>query len=138
MQFFKESNGRQLTITVNVENLLQKIDELRTDEDYMEYACDRVGGNCETDKVGPESIMNDLDEFAKLISYYGENGNELFDKVAYKKNGTFSLRTKHVLKQAVNGSYWEDHYGWNTKVLRIEPVDDTHAEVVLANIIVHY
>ena len=111
MQFFKDSNGRRLTITVNVESLLQRIDELKTDEDYLEYACDRVSGNCDTDKVGQESILNDLNEFAKLISYYGENGNELFDKTAYKKNGTFNLRTKPTLKQAVNGSYWEDQIG---------------------------
>ena len=138
MQFFKESNGHKMTITVDVETLLQEIDDLKNDEEYLEYYNQLVSGDCSCDMVDKDAILSNLDEFAELVTYYGENGEELFNGMAYKKNGTFSLRVKPVVKQAVNGAYWEDSYGWNTKVLRLEPTDDTHAEVVLTSIIVHY
>lgn len=139
MQFFQESNGHTLTITVDTESLLAKIDALRVDEDYMEYAVNRVSGSCgDDDNVSQETIMRDLDEFAERINYYTENGDELFEKMAYKKNGTFNRTNKPWLKSAVNGSYWEDHYGWNTKVLRVEARTDTEAEVVLTDVIIHY
>lgn len=138
MQFFKEANGRQLTIRVDTEALLQRIDDLRNDEGYLEECNQLVGGDCSGDMVSKDVILANLDEFAELVASYGENGDELFDEMTYKKNGTFSLRSKPVLKQVVNGSYWEDYYGWNTKVLRLEPTNDTNAEVVLTDIIVHY
>ena len=139
MQFFQESNGRTLTITVDAESLLGAIDALRTDEDYMEYAVSRVDSYYDADnEMSQEDIMRDLDEFVERINYYAENGDELFEKMAYKKNGTFNRTNKPWLKRAANGAYWEDHYGWNTKVLRLEARTDTEAEVVLTDVIVHY
>ncbi len=139
MQFFQEVNGHTLTITVDTENLLEQIDMLRTDEDYMEYAINRVNGNCsDDDEVSQETIMRDLDAFEERINYYAEYGDELFEKMAYKKNGTFNRTNKPWLKRAVNGALLESHYGWTAKVLRVEARTDTEAEVVLTDIIVHY
>ena len=138
MQFFQEVNGRTLTITVDTEELLDQIDMLRTDEEYMEYAVSRVNGSGSDDEVSQETILRDLDAFEDRINYYAENGDELFEKMAYRKNGTFNRTNKPWLKRAVNGAYLESHYGWTTKVLRLEARTETEAEVVLTDVIVHY
>lgn len=138
MIFQKESNGHKLTIEVNTDNLLQTINLLKSNYDYINKRTEIVGDTSEDCSIDKDAILQDLDEFAKTVSYYSEHGDEIFDKMTYKKNGAFSVKNKPILKQAVNGEYWDDYYGWNTMALRVEPVADAHAKLILKDIIVHY
>lgn len=141
--FTRENNGYTLTIQVNEEELLKRIQECRdpkyeyySEDGDQDYNMNRV--NSYEEYCSKEEILADLDEFEANINYYIQHGNELFDFMRLKKNGTFTKNAKPILKEAINGAYWEDSYGWNTMVLRIEPINDTLAELVLTEIVIHY
>lgn len=165
-KFTRESNGYTLTIEVDEQGLLAEIDEdiqemedlkkkhaeyeaerikaeENGDEDYddwrWEYNMSSVYGDPESDFCTPEQIIKDLEEFKKVITdAVNSDGSKLFDMIPLKKNGTFKKNTKPMLKEAINGTYWEDSYGWNTQVLRLEPWDDTHVHMKLDTIVLHW
>lgn len=165
-KFTKESNGYTLTIEVDEEKLLERIDkdikemeELkkkyeeyekeRVDaeendvEDYddwrWEYDMSSVYGDPESDWCTPDEIIENREKFKAIINRLVEgDGTELWDIAPFKKNGTFKKTNKPMLIEAVNGTYWEDSYGWHALVMRLVPVDDTLACVELEKIILHY
>ena len=108
--------------------------------DYRyEYGMQKVYGDPESDFCTPDEIIEDLNEFKDDIKRLIEgDGKELWKMVTIKKNGTFKKTVKPIIKEAINGSYWEDSYGWNTLVLRLEPCDDTHMHLRLDTIVLHY
>lgn len=165
-KFTKESNGYTLTIEVDDEKLLERIDrdikemeELKKKyadyekerveaeengvEDYddwrWEYNMSSVYGDPESDWCTPDEIIKNREEFKAIITRLANgDGTELWNMATFKKNGTFKKNAKPMIKEAINGSYWEDSYGWNTLVMRLVPVDDTHACVELDTIVLHY
>ena len=151
--FQKESNGYTLSIKIDKEDLFKSLDDdinkftdlknqygggiLPDCDDRWETSS--VYGDPETDYCTIDSIIQDLQGFKDLITRLIEgDGTELWNQVSLKKNGTFKKNAKPMLKEAIYGSYWEDSYGWNAQVLRIEPWDDTTANVLLSNITLHY
>jgi hypothetical protein len=166
VKFSKESNGHLLTIEVDSSKLLFKIDEdiqemkelqekyeeyekerieaeENGDDTYddwrYEYDVDRVYGNCENDYCTPDEIIKNREEFKEMINNIAMgDGSELWSKIQFKKNGTFKKNCKSILKEAINGSYWDDSYGWNALVMRIVPVNDILARVELDYIVIHY
>lgn len=152
-QFTKESNGYILTITLDENKLYNQLDErltemIKLNEDHgkfvpndlkWEYDMCKVYGDYECDFCTPVEIINDLKEFKAVIENIVETeGKDLWDMIDLKKNGTFKLNCKPRLKEAINGSYWEDSYGWNTLVMRIVPANDTLASIELNTIVQHY
>lgn len=165
-KFTRESNGFTLEIEVDEEGLLKEIDEEiqqmeeldkkyaeyekerieaeeKNDQNYddwrYEYPMDRVYGDWEGDYCTPSEILSCLNDFKEAIKkLVVDNGETLWGMVTFKKNGTFKKNTKPMIKEAINGSYWEDSYGWNTLVLRLVPVSDTLARVELDTIVLHY
>ena len=166
VKFSKESNGHLLTIEIDHKALLSEIDESieemkelqekydeyekerieaeeNGDDDYhdwhYEYDVDRVYGDCENDYCTPDEILKDLEEFKEMINKIAMgDGSKLWKEMKLKKNGTFNKTCKPMLKHAINGSYWDDSYGWNTLVMRLVPVNDTLARVELDTIVLHY
>lgn len=165
-KFQRQNNGYTLEIIIDDEALLKMLDddiqkyqelqakykaleEERVDaeengtDDYddwrWEYDMSSVYGDPESDFCTPEQIIKDLEEFKKVITdAVNSDGSKLFDMIPLKKNGTFKKNTKPMLKEAINGTYWEDSYGWNTQVLRLEPWDDTHVHMKLDTIVLHW
>lgn len=153
-EYTKLSNGFALTVVVDEDKLLKRIDQEiarytgitqeeinATDDHELEWELDmgKVYGDYENDFCTLEEIRNDLDDFKKLITdLASEEESRLWNEVTLKKNGTFKKNAKPMLKEAVNGSYWEDSYGWNTLVMRLVPVSDTVCEVMLEHIVMHY
>lgn len=89
--------------------------------------------------VKPEDIIKDLNEFKDIITKSVESdGSKLWDKIVLKKNGTFNKTCKPTLKEATNGCYWDDSYGWNTRVLRLVAHDDVTVHMQLDEIVLHY
>lgn len=164
--FQKISNGHTLNIIINEDELFQSLDEdikkyedlkqkyaecekERTDaeesndEDYYdyrwEYDMQSVYGDPESDFCTPDEIIKDLNGFKNDIKRLIEgDGEELWKIATLKKNGTFKKTAKPTVREAINGHYWEDSYGWNTLVLRLEPRDDTHMYLELDTIVLHY
>lgn len=154
--FQKESNGYILTIEINEEKLFQKLDleiakmeQVKTEhgsdldtideEAKWEYNMYKVNGDCKSDFCSPDEIIADLNEFHETIEkLIVDNGTTLWDMVELKKNGTFKKNCKPQIRQAINGCYWEDSYGWNTLVLRLVPATDTLARVEFDTITVHW
>lgn len=165
-KFTQVNNGYMLEIEVDEASLLAEIDkdiqemeelkkkheeyekerieaEENGDKDYddwrWEYDMSRVYGDPESDWCTPDEIIKDREAFKAEISRLANgNGSELWAMASFKKNGTFKKNAKPMIREAVNGSYWEDSYGWNTLVLRLVPIDDTHAYVELDTIVLHY
>lgn len=154
MVFKKMSNGHELSIHVDVEALNAEMDkriqeyseligkEITNDEDgwdtIYEYALQSVYGDPESDYCSVDSILKDCNEFKELITNICKNPDQLWDKVSFKKNGTFKLNAKPTLKEAINGNYWEDSYGWHTLILRMVPHSDTEIHVEFDTIVLHY
>ena len=164
--FQKNSNGHILNITINEEELFQSLDEdikkyedlkqkcakyekeraeaeENNDEDYYdyryEYDMQSVYGDPESDFCTPDEIISDLNGFKNDIKRIIEgDGEELWKIVSLKKNGTFKKTAKPTIREAINGSYWDDSYGWNTQVLRLVPYDDTRVYLELDTIVLHY
>lgn len=157
--FQKESNGYTLSIRINEEELFNRLDEeiakyedLKkkydkleqeregSDDDYRwEYDMQSVYGDPESDWCTPDEIIEDLNKFKSIITnVVNGDGSDLWNKVDLKKNGTFKKNSKPTLKEAINGTYWEDSYGWRTQVLRLEPWDDTNVNMTLDRITLHY
>ena len=164
--FQKNSNGHILNITINEEELFQSLDEdikkyeevkqkfeeyekerveakENNDEYYndyrWEYDMQSVYGDPESDFCTPDEIISDLNGFKNDIKRIIEgNGEELWKIVSLKKNGTFKKTAKPTIREAINGSYWDDSYGWNTQVLRLVPYDDTRVYLELDTIVLHY
>lgn len=109
-----------------------------TDYRY-EYGMQKVYGDPESDFCTPDEIIADLNGFKDDIKRLVEgDGEELWRMATLKKNGTFKKTAKPTVREAINGHYWEDSYGWNTLVLRLEPRDDTHMYLELDTIVLHY
>lgn len=108
--------------------------------DYRyEYGMQKVYGDPESDFCTPDEIIADLNSFKDDIKRLAEgDGEELWRIATLKKNGTFKKTAKPTIREAINGHYWEDSYGWNTLVLRLEPHDDTHMYLELDTIVLHY
>ncbi len=152
--FEKESNGHTLKIIIDETNLFSELDdEIKKYEDIKkEFGGDNIPddedckwemqsvyGDSENDYCTPNQIIDDLNDFKNIINRLIESdGSELWNTVALKKNGTFKKNCKPTLKEAINGSYWEENYGWNTLVLRLEPWDDTTVNMLLDTIVLHY
>lgn len=157
--FQKESNGYTLSIRINEEELFNRLDEeiakyedLKkkydkleeeregSDDDYRwEYDMQSVYGDPESDWCTPDEIIEDLNKFKSIITNaINGDGSDLWNQVDLKKNGTFKKNSKPTLKEAINGTYWEDSYGWRTQVLRLEPWDDTNVNMTLDRITLHY
>ena len=152
-KFTKSSNGYELVIEIDESKLEEKLDldisEMEMlERDYgnnidkdtlIEYGMSRVQGDYERDYCSTEEIINDRKNFIETVhKLIADNGESLWAMAVFKKNGTFKKNVKPVIKYAVNGSYWEESYGWDTLVLRLVPVTDTLARVELSNIVVHY
>ena len=98
-----------------------------------------VYGDPESDFCTPDEIISDLNGFKNDIKRIIEgDGEELWKIVSLKKDGTFKKTAKPTIREAINGCYWDDSYGWNTQVLRLEPHDDTHLYLELDTIVLHY
>lgn len=161
VKFTKESNGFTLEIQIDDEKLLTKIDEdiqemeelkqklangeyQKEDDDedtcwHWDYDMGSVYGDPESDFCTPDSVIKNREDFKTEIKRLAAgDGEELWKMAQLKKNGTFKKNCKPMLKEAINGSYWEDSYGWNTLVMRLEPVSDTLACVKLSHIVLHY
>lgn len=157
--FQKVSNGFTLNITINedelfksldedikkYENLKQKSDEYEKLDDeerkeyIWEYNMQSVYGDPESDFCTPDEIITDLNGFKNDIKRIIEgDGEELWKQVSLKKNGTFKKTCKPVIREAINGIYWDENYGWDTQVLRLEPSDDTHMSLELDTVVLHY
>ena len=165
-QFQKISNGHTLNIIINEDELFQSLDEdikkyedlkkkyvkyekeraeeeENNDEDYYdyryEYDMQSVYGDPESDFCTPDEIISDLNGFKNDIKRIIEgDGEELWKIVSLKKNGTFKKTAKPTIREAINGCYWDDSYGWNTQVLRLVPYDDTRVYLELDTIVLHY
>lgn len=165
-QFQKISNGHTLNIIINEDELFQSLDEdikkyedlkqecakyekeraeaeENNDEDYYdyryEYDMQSVYGDPESDFCTPDEIISDLNGFKNDIKRIVEgDGEELWRIVSLKKNGTFKKTAKPTIREAINGCYWDDSYGWNTQVLRLVPYDDTRVYLELDTIVLHY
>ena len=146
-KFTKLSNGHVLTIEIDEVNLLAEIDkdiqemedlkkkyadyekerveaEESGDENYddwrWEYPMDKVYGDRDSDFCTPDEIIADREDFKKDINRLAAgDGTELWILTQLKKNGTFKKTSKPTIREAINGSYWEDSYGWNTLVFGI-------------------
>lgn len=163
-KYTKVSNGHTLTIEINKEGLFAELDEdikkmedLKTEiakkgEDAVaaecydsveefryDYDMQKVYGEPESDFCTPDEIINDRNDFKETIKkLIVDNGETLWKMVQLKKNGTFKKTSKPTIREAINGSYWEDSYGWHTLVLRLVPVNDTLARIELDTIVLHY
>lgn len=119
-------------------------DEYMEGSEYMadykyEYDMQSVYGDPESDWCTPDEIIQDREDFKNIVNRLATgDGEELWNMIQFKKNGTFKKNSKPMIKEAINGSYWEDSYGWNTLVLRLVPVTDTLARVELDTIVLHY
>ena len=103
-----------------------------------EYDMQRVHGDID-EFCTPDEIITDRNNFKESIQkIIADNGSTLWGMVQLKKNGTFKKTSKPTIRTAINGSYWEDSYGWNTLVLRIVPHSDTVCHVELDHIVEHY
>ena len=165
-KFQKISNGHTLNIIINEDELFQSLDEdikkyedlkqkcaeyekeyveakENNDEYYddyrWEYDMQSVYGDPESDFCTPDEIISDLNGFKNDIKRIIEgDGEELWKIVSLKKNGTFKKTAKPTIREAINGCYWDDSYGWNTQVLRLVPYDDTRVYLELDTIVLHY
>ena len=101
---------------------------------------DKVLGKVDVDYCSPQEILDDLEKFKQRIINITDldNGNvdELFDLLPVKKNGTFNRKTKPIVMRAINGSFSLERYGWFTMVLRLVPLDNIHAKLELAEVVV--
>ena len=151
--FEKESNGHTLKIVIDEQDLFSELDdEIKKyedikkqfgedvpDDDDTKWDMQKVYGDPESDYCTVNEVLDDLNDFKNLITRLIEsNGSELWNSIALKKNGTFKKNCKPMLKEAINGSYWWESYGWNTLVLRLEPQDDTTVNMLLDTIVLHY
>lgn len=156
MKWTTVSNGHTLTVTMDTEALIKDLDakiaefqneikeieagaEQETIEEYA-YSRQRVYGNCEDDYVEPSECITDLEDMKDCIQKLAADGDgsTVWPTIALKKNGTFKKTCKPIIREECFGPYWEDSYGWNVEVLRIEPISDTEAEIVLTHIVQHY
>ena len=164
--FQKISNGHTLNIIINEDKLFQSLNEdikkyeyikqryekyekkrieaeENNDENYndyrWEYDMQSVYGDPESDFCTPDAIIEDLNKFKNDIKrIIEEDGENLWKIIPLKKNGSFKKNIKPIIRTAINGSYWEDYFGWNTLVLRLEPRDDTNIYLKLDTIVLHY
>ena len=116
-----------------VNECYDSLEEFRYDHDLQ-----KVYGDV-NDFCTPDEIIADRNDFKETIAkIIADNGSTLWDMVQLKKNGTFKKTSKPTIRMAINGSYWEDSYGWNTLVLRIVPHSDTVCHVELDHIVEHW
>lgn len=149
MKWTTVSNGHKLTITMDTENLIKSLNSRIADfqkeiEDGStednEYERCKVYGDPENDFFTPEECITDLDGMKDAITKLAADteGATVWPMVVLKKNGTFKRSVKPTIQQEKFGPYWEDSYGWNVEILRIEPITDTEAEIILTDVVKHY
>lgn len=148
--FTKESNGHTLSIQIDKEKLFERLDNELKEFKKLEKADDNeiaeamydlpleriqsdTGDTCSVTEIIEcyESIKRTINKIIR------EDGNFLWTRLKTKQNGTFNRANKPIIRKAINGSYWEDSYGWNTLVLRVVPINDLVAELRLEEIIIH-
>lgn len=132
--------GEEVVAVEKCEDPNEYIEGYEYQADYRyEYDMQKVYGDYERDFCTPDEIIADREDFKKDINRLAAgDGTELWILAQFKKNGTFKKTSKPIIREAINGSYWEDSYGWNTLVMRLVPVDDTLARVELNSIVIHY
>lgn len=147
--YTKNSNGHELTIAINEEELLERLDRLAeeakkdfgesnaSDSDEYIYEYKKVGGD-EMEFCTLAEVEHSIDHAKKTIADVVAYPNMLWERMPLKKNGTFKRSTKPQLWQSDFGPYWEDSYGWNCYAIRIEASTDTEASVVMTNVVEHY
>lgn len=149
MQWITVSNGHRLTVTMDTENLIKSLNSRIADfqkeiEDGSaednEYERCEVYGDPESDFLTPEECIADLEDMKDTITKLAADteGATIWPMVSLKKNGTFKRNVKPIIQQEKFGPYWEDSYGWNVELLRIEAITDTEAEIILTDIVQHY
>lgn len=148
-EWTKQSNGHTLTVVMDEESLLKKIDEkILKFRNYQKYGYSEeekmnmtiVYGDWESDFHDPQSCINDLMGMKQRIMSLknDKSGIQIWNLVSLKKNGTFKKTTKPILRKESFGPYFEDSYGWYVEVLRMEPINDTKIEIVLTDITIHH
>ena len=163
-KYTKISNGHTLTIEIDETSLFTELDkDIKEMEDIQkeiaekgedavvaecydsleefryDHDMQRVHGDHERDFCTPDEIIDDRNDFKETIQkLIADEGTTLWPMIKLKKNGTFNKTSKPTIREAINGSYWEDSYGWHTLVLRLVPVNDTLARVELDTIVIHY
>lgn len=152
MKWTKGNGKNALTINMDMDVLVAEIDRQiahfqdvikkieKGEEDEDRYERGRLYGDPENDFLEPDRCIKDLEETKKRIMEMAEDveGNTIWPMAVFKKNGTFKRTVKPIIYMQEFGSYWEDSYGWNVQVLRLEPMDDMNAEIVLRDIVEHY
>ena len=132
-----EAGGEEAYAAEHNEDPEEYIEEYLAEYKY-EYAMQKVYGEMD-EFCTPDEIIADRNDFKESIKkIIADNGSTLWGMVQLKKNGTFKKTSKPTIRTAINGSYWEDSYGWNTLVLRIVPHSDTICHVELDHIVEHY
>lgn len=148
--FTKESNGHTLTIQIDKDKLLEQLNKEIAEYKKFENASDDEIEDMMYD-LSLERIQSDIGDMcsaSEIIECYESikktinkvvhtNGKYLWERLKLKTNGTFTRNQKPIIRKAINGSYWEDHYGWNTLVLRLVPLNDFVVELRLEEIIIH-
>lgn len=117
----------------DISNVLSEYD-LPTDKLYEDYERCSIKSAEDVDKIRQCYVeaKNTVEQYIK------DNAALLWDKVSYKKNGTFKKTVKPIIFEHDYGHYWEDSYGWNTMVIRLEPVSDTELELTITDVVEHY
>lgn len=154
MQWQKVNNGHTLTIKMDTDALIRHLDERIQDfqdeqkeidagsADITDNQWERgvVYGNTEDDFFDISECITDLEDMKDTILKLAadEEGSSIWPTVCLKKNGTFKRNAKAIIKEEKFGPYWEDSYGWNVEVLRMEPASDTEINIVLTDVVMHY
>lgn len=149
----KETNGRTLTIDMNVEEMRtfwkewldafceaaeipDDRDEEREDFEANEtYRCWVHGGVSDPEFVPIDECITQLEGMMECIDKleHEDDPEVIFAMMVFKKNGTFNRSTKPVIRRIDFGPYWEDSYGWNVYGIRLQAIDDTHAIIRTAS-----
>ena len=150
VKFTKENNGHILTIEIPKDDLLTDIDneikcvetakatDTADENEFYDFGMNKVYSDIDEFCTFDE-ILNDLNGFKNDIQkIINDDGESLWNMCVFKKNGTFKKSCKPLIREAINGDYWDDSYGWNTRVLRLIPKSDTLARVEFDHIVVHY
>lgn len=154
----KQSNGHTLTIEMDVEALrsywqgwldnFRKAAEIPDDKDEEReefeanewYRCMVHGGVSDSEFVHIDECITQLESMVECVNKldHEDNPDVVFAMMPLKKNGTFKRSVKPVIEHLGFGPYWEDSYGWNVYGIRIQPLDDTHANIVVSSWTEHY
>lgn len=136
MKLQRERNGITFTIDFPAIALIKEISESK--EEWVEMFTDVINTQDEATK---EYAVKEIDDMIDKINYYAsdEKGiEELFEMLPLKKNNKLSKQSKPTLSCLNVGYYVEDCYGWTTREIRVQAIDELNATVILQNTIIHY